>query len=90
MVVCPAVRIRGGPYRASPGSEFAVESRNMETVVVANLKGGCGKTTTAVNLAAALAQMDERGLITDLDPQAHATLKLGHDPEAMDKTICHC
>ena len=89
MVVYPAVRIHGGPYRTSLGSEFAAESRNMRAIVIRNLKGGCGKTTTAVNLAAALVQMDERVLIIDLDPQAHATLTLGHDPEAMDKTIYH-
>jgi len=61
----------------------------MGTIVVANPKGGCGNTTTAANLAAAFAQMDERALIIDLDPQAHATLTPGHDPEAMDRTICH-
>ena len=61
----------------------------MRTIVIANLKGGCGKTTTVVNLAAALAEMGKRVLIVDLDPQAHATLGLGHDPDALDKTVFH-
>jgi chromosome partitioning protein len=42
-----------------------------------NQKGGCGKTTTAVNLAGALARRGERVLLVDLDPQAHATMSLG-------------
>ena len=61
----------------------------MRTIVVTNQKGGCGKTTTALNLAAALAQMGQRVLIVDFDPQAHATLGLGYDPETLDKTIYH-
>ena len=61
----------------------------MRTIVVTNQKGGCGKTTTALNMAAALAQIGKRVLIVDLDPQAHATLGLGYDPGTLDKTVYH-
>lgn len=59
----------------------------MRTIAIANQKGGCGKTTTAVNLATALAMSGNRILIVDLDPQAHSTLGLGCDPDVKNKTV---
>src|SRR5205823_13365566 len=53
------------------------EGTLMRRSAVLNQKGGVGKTTTTVNLAAALAREGHRTLVLDLDPQAHATLHLG-------------
>ena len=52
----------------------------MRVLSLVNQKGGCGKTTVAINLAAALAARGRRVLLVDLDPQAHGTLGLGVDP----------
>src|SRR5262245_39312665 len=49
----------------------------MRSIAVMNQKGGVGKTTTAVNLSAALAEAGQRVCVVDLDPQAHASLHLG-------------
>ncbi len=59
----------------------------MRTIAVVNQKGGCGKTTTTVNLAGCLAVAGDRVLLVDIDPQAHSTLALGVDPETLPENL---
>jgi chromosome partitioning protein len=54
----------------------------MRVLSLVNQKGGCGKTTAAIHLGGALAARGRRVLLVDLDPQAHATMGLGSDPDA--------
>jgi len=57
----------------------------IRAIALMNQKGGVGKTTTAVNLAAGIARKGRRVLLVDLDPQAHATLHLGLEPRTFDE-----
>lgn len=66
---------------SNPGRSRRHAAGPMQVLAFVNQKGGCGKTTTAVNLAGALARRGERVLLVDLDPQAHATMAVGFAPE---------
>ncbi len=62
----------------------------MHTITIANQKGGCGKTTVAINLSASLARESRRVLLVDLDPQGHCAVGMAVPEEQIDLSIVDC
>jgi len=69
------------------GRKISFKLRLMKIIAIANLKGGCAKTTTAVNLAGCLAELNKKVLVIDLDPQGNASQWLGLDGQSNFSSI---
>ena len=82
--------------QADGGSEFGLLGRDDDSVrsariiALANQKGGVGKTTSAINLGAGLAELGQRILLVDFDPQGGCAIGLGFQPDELEVTIYNC
>jgi len=86
-LIIPAKRVR---RIGRHWTEQAKEGSTMRTVAIINQKGGCGKTTTSINLAACLARLGHKTLLCDMDPQGHCGVGLAVPEEQIERTIFDC
>src|SRR3974390_2416006 len=77
----------GRPFSAFPDPQPLLEHGPARTVAVCNQKGGVGKTTTTINLGAALAEQGRRVLLVDFDPQGALSVGLGIQPHDIEATV---
>ena len=69
---------------------MTISNKKCKIIAVTNQKGGVGKTTTAMNLAASFGVLEKKVLVIDADPQANATSGLGFDPRNITQGVYEC